>query len=35
MPALLPWALILLLLVAAAVWVFSQPMEMRGTILFS
>lgn len=33
--ALLPWALILLGLLAAAVWVFSQPMEMRGTILFS
>ncbi|MFW5691747.1 MAG: 4Fe-4S binding protein [Chloroflexota bacterium] len=34
-PALLPWALILLSLALVAAWVFSQPMEMRGTILFS
>jgi ferredoxin len=31
---LLPWALALFALILAAVWVFSQPMEMRGTILF-
>ncbi|GAB4517071.1 MAG: hypothetical protein OHK0046_23350 [Anaerolineae bacterium] len=34
MVGLLPWALLLLLLTLAAVWIFSQPMEMRGTILF-
>lgn len=34
MPALLPWALILLAMVFACIWIFSQPMEMRGTILF-
>lgn len=34
MQALMPWALALLLLMLAALWVFSQPMEMRGTILF-
>jgi ferredoxin len=28
-----PWALLVLALAAAAVWVFSQPMEMRGTAL--
>lgn len=32
--ALFAWALVLLLLMLAALWVFSQPMEMRGTILF-
>ncbi len=31
---LLPWALILLGLMLAAITVFSQPMEMRGTLLF-
>jgi polyferredoxin len=31
---LLPWALALFALILAAVWIFSQPMEMRGTILF-
>jgi polyferredoxin len=31
---LLPWALLLLALLLATLWVFSQPMEMRGTILF-
>ncbi|RIK39051.1 MAG: hypothetical protein DCC57_20450, partial [Chloroflexi bacterium] len=28
-----PWALILLALAAAAVWVFLLPMEMRGNVL--
>jgi hypothetical protein len=31
--AFLPWALLHLLLAAAAVWLLSQPMEMRGTFL--
>jgi hypothetical protein len=34
MMALLPWALLIVALAAAAVWIFSLPMEMRGTILF-
>jgi polyferredoxin len=34
MAALLPWALILLGLAAAATWIFGLDMEMRGTILF-
>lgn len=34
MPALLPWALILLTMVFVCIWIFRQPMEMRGTILF-
>jgi ferredoxin len=35
-PALLPWALVLLLLLLAALNIFTQPMEMRGTaFLFS
>ena len=25
-----PWALLVVLLAAAALWVLSQPMEMRG-----
>jgi polyferredoxin len=33
-PAMLSWVLILLVLMLITVWVFSQPMEMRGTILF-
>jgi polyferredoxin len=33
-PGLLPWALVLLGLMLFTIWVFSQPMEMRGTILF-
>lgn len=32
-PAALPWALLIVLLAAAAVWVLSLPMEMRGTLL--
>jgi Fe-S-cluster-containing hydrogenase component 2 len=32
---LLPWALVLLALMLATIAIFSQPMEMRGTILFS
>ncbi len=31
--ALLPWALLVSLLLAAAVWLMGQPMEMRGTFL--
>lgn len=34
-PAMLPWALLILALAFAAIWVFSLPMEMRGNILFS
>lgn len=34
-PGLLPWALVLLLMMLATIAIFSQPMEMRGTILFS
>lgn len=34
MPALLSWALLFLALVAISVWIFSQPMEMRGTLNF-
>jgi ferredoxin len=30
----LPWALLFLLMMWAGLWLFSQPMEMRGTILF-
>jgi polyferredoxin len=30
----LPWALLFLLMMLAGLWLFSQPMEMRGTILF-
>jgi hypothetical protein len=32
---LLPWALVMLCLMLATIAIFSQPMEMRGTILFS
>ena len=28
--ATIPWAIVVLLLTAAAIWVLSQPMEMRG-----
>jgi ferredoxin len=31
--ALAPWALLLVLLYAAGVWILFQPMEMRGTLL--
>jgi ferredoxin len=31
--ALVPWTVVVLALAAAAVWVLSQPMEMRGTVL--
>ena len=34
-PGMLPWALLLLAIALTAVWIFSQPMEMRGSILFS
>ncbi|MCY4525199.1 MAG: hypothetical protein OXB89_01200, partial [Anaerolineaceae bacterium] len=34
-PGMLPWALLLLAIAFIAVWIFSQPMEMRGSILFS
>jgi cytochrome c oxidase assembly factor CtaG/ferredoxin len=30
--ALIPWALLLVLLFAAGVWILFQPMEMRGTL---
>ena len=30
--ALAPWALLLILLFAAGVWIVLQPMQMRGTI---
>jgi polyferredoxin len=32
-PALAPWAALVVLLFAAAVWLLQQPMEMRGTYL--
>ena len=32
---LLPWALLFLLMIAAGMWLFSLPMEMRGTLQFS
>ena len=34
-PGMLPWALLLLSVAFIAVWIFGQPMEMRGSILFS
>ena len=34
-PGMLPWALLLLAIAFIAIWIFSQPMEMRGSILFS
>jgi hypothetical protein len=30
--ALLPWALLIVLLFAAGVWIVLQPMQMRGTL---
>jgi Na+/proline symporter len=30
--AFLPWGLLLLLMLVAAIWIIFQPMEMRGTI---
>ncbi|HEY1011791.1 MAG TPA: hypothetical protein VGE07_03745, partial [Herpetosiphonaceae bacterium] len=27
-----PWAIVILILVAAAIWLIGQPMDMRGTI---
>jgi hypothetical protein len=30
--AFLPWAVLLSLLFAAAIWLMGQPMEMRGTL---
>ena len=33
MGAFVPWAVLCLLLLAAAVWLLNQPMEMRGTFL--
>ena len=33
MPVFLPWASLASLLFAVAIWLLSQPMEMRGTIL--
>jgi hypothetical protein len=32
---LLPWAVLLLAMIAIALWIFSQPMEMRGSSLFT
>ncbi|HVU13606.1 MAG TPA: hypothetical protein VHD90_20140 [Phototrophicaceae bacterium] len=34
MAGLLPWALLFLLMIAAGMWLFAQPMEMRGTLQF-
>ncbi len=34
MPALFIWALMLLALALISLWIFGEPMEMRGTILF-
>jgi hypothetical protein len=34
MLGLLPWALLFLLMLAAGMWLFNQPMEMRGTLQF-
>jgi polyferredoxin len=34
MAGLLPWALLLVLMMLAGYWLFSLPMEMRGTVLF-
>lgn len=34
MPGLLPWALLLLVMMLAGMWLFSLPMDMRGTLLF-
>jgi hypothetical protein len=31
--ALAPWALLLVLLFAAGVWIVLQPMQMRGTLM--
>jgi hypothetical protein len=31
--AFLPWAVLLMLLLAAAIWLMGQPMEMRGTMM--
>jgi hypothetical protein len=30
--ALAPWALLLMLLFAAGIWLVFQPMQMRGTL---
>ena len=35
MAGLLPWALLFLLMIAAGMWLFNLPMEMRGTLQFS
>ena len=35
MAGLLPWALLFLLMIAAGMWLFNLPMEMRGTLTFS
>jgi hypothetical protein len=32
--AWLPWAILFLAIMVAALWLFSQPMEMRGTVGF-
>jgi polyferredoxin len=34
MKGFLPWAVLFVLMMLAGLWLFSQPMEMRGTILF-
>jgi polyferredoxin len=31
---LLPWALLFTLMLLAGLWLFAQPMEMRGTVIF-
>jgi hypothetical protein len=33
MRAFVPWAGVAVILFAAAIWLLSQPMEMRGTML--
>ena len=35
MPGLIPFALLLLIMMLATLFVFTQPMEMRGTALFN
>lgn len=34
-PGLLPWAVVILMMIMISVWIFSLPMEMRGTIMFN
>lgn len=34
-PGMLSWSLLILMLMMISVWIFSLPMEMRGTIMFN